>query len=85
MCLAHSKDEDVSMQELEGDGGMKLILERLDRVFKFDAITELPADFETFTSKNTLQDLNEPCGSYSNTKSNYLTKLSDGGTSGELV
>ena len=40
--------EDISMQELEGDGGMKLILERLDRVFKFDAITELPADFETF-------------------------------------
>ena len=40
--------EDISMQELEGDSGMKLILERLDRVFKFDAITELPADFETF-------------------------------------
>ena len=73
------------MQELEGDGGMKLILERLDRVFKFDAITELPADFETFTSKNTLQDLNERCASYSNTKSNYLTKLSDVGTSGELA
>ena len=40
--------EDMDMAELESDQGTKKLLERLDSVFKFDAITELPADFETF-------------------------------------
>ena len=40
--------EDMDMAELESDQGTKKLLDRLDSVFKFDAITELPADFETF-------------------------------------
>ena len=40
--------EDIPMSELEGSSGMAKILERLDKVFKFDAITELPGDFEAF-------------------------------------
>ena len=40
--------EDIPMDALEGTGSMKAILERLDKIFKFDAITELPGDFETF-------------------------------------
>ena len=31
-----------------GTDAMKQVLERLDRVFKYDALTELPADFEAF-------------------------------------
>ena len=40
--------EDMDMAELESDQGTKKLLDRLDSVFKLDAITELPADFETF-------------------------------------
>ena len=40
--------EDIPMDQLEGGGSMKLILDRLDKIFKFDAITELPDDFENF-------------------------------------
>eukprot|EP00913_Durusdinium_trenchii_P030874 g28916.t1 len=40
--------EDIPMDQLEGSGSMKAVLDRLDKVFKFDAITELPNDFETF-------------------------------------
>ncbi len=40
--------EDMDIAELESDQGTKKLLDRLDSVFKFDAITELPADFETF-------------------------------------
>ena len=40
--------EDIPMDELEGSGAMNKILERLDKVFKYDAITELPGDFESF-------------------------------------
>ena len=40
--------EDLEMSALEGGDAMKQILQRLDAVFKFDAITELPSDFEAF-------------------------------------
>ena len=40
--------DDISMSDLEGSTAMQKILERLDKVFKFDAITELPGDFEAF-------------------------------------
>ena len=40
--------EDISMSDLEGSSGMARIYERLDKIFKFDAITELPGDFEAF-------------------------------------
>ena len=40
--------EDISMSDLEGSSGMAKIYERLDKIFKFDAITELPGDFEAF-------------------------------------
>ena len=40
--------EDLEMATLEGADAMKTVLERLDRVFKYDALTELPADFEAF-------------------------------------
>ena len=36
------------MDQLEGGGSIKLILDRLDKIFKFDAITELPGDFDNF-------------------------------------
>ena len=38
--------DDISMSDLEGSTAMQKILERLDKVFKFDAVTELPGDFE---------------------------------------
>ena len=40
--------EDMDMATLEGADAMKQVLEKLDRVFKYDALTELPADFEAF-------------------------------------
>ena len=40
--------EDITMEKLESTDGMKELLSRLDSVFKYDAITELPADFEHF-------------------------------------
>ena len=40
--------EDLLLTDLEGESGVRMILERLDKVFKFDAITELPQDFENF-------------------------------------
>lgn len=40
--------EDLEMATLEGADAMKTVLERLDQVFKYDALTELPADFEAF-------------------------------------
>eukprot|EP00913_Durusdinium_trenchii_P020735 g19475.t1 len=40
--------EDLSMEVLDSDTDMKEILQRLDAVFKYDAITELPQDFENF-------------------------------------
>eukprot|EP00435_Cladocopium_sp_Y103_P051565 s554_g16.t1 len=36
------------MAELEAETGTATLLKRLDAVFKFDAITELPNDFESF-------------------------------------
>ena len=61
-------------------------------MFKFDAITELPTDFETFfvnLSRRKSQNIQEYSAEferalrklqrlyYSDTKSTYLTKLSD--------
>ena len=40
--------EDLAMADLESTNGTAVLLARLDSVFKYDAITELPADFETF-------------------------------------
>ena len=40
--------DDLDMVTLEGKDGMKEIMRRLDSVFKFEAITELPSDFEAF-------------------------------------
>ena len=40
--------EDLAMDVLESDRAMKEILQRLDAVFKYDAIIELPQDFENF-------------------------------------
>ena len=40
--------EDLPMEQLETEGGTAVLLKRLDAVFKYDAITELPADFEAF-------------------------------------
>ena len=39
--------EDLPMADLEPANGTSVLLARLDSVFKYDAITELPADFET--------------------------------------
>ena len=43
--------EDIPIDVLQGDEGFKRVFERLDRGFKFDALTELPEDFETFFVK----------------------------------
>ena len=40
--------EDLGIPDLESEDGMKLVMGRLDKVFKYDAITELPGDFESF-------------------------------------
>ena len=40
--------EDLQMDELEAVDSMQKILARLDGVFKYDAITELPTDFGNF-------------------------------------
>lgn len=40
--------EELAMDVLESDRGMREILSRLDSIFKFDAITELLQDFENF-------------------------------------
>ena len=43
--------DDVPMETLEGDDGYKVVFDRLDRGFKYDALTELPEDFENFFVK----------------------------------
>ena len=40
--------EDLQMADLEAATGTSTLLKRLDTVFKYDAITELPNDFENF-------------------------------------
>lgn len=40
--------EDLQMSDLEASTGTSTLLKRLDAVFKYDAITELPNDFENF-------------------------------------
>lgn len=40
--------EDLQMANLEAETGVATLLKRLDSVFKYDAITELPNDFESF-------------------------------------
>ena len=40
--------DDIGMEVLQGDQGYTRVFERLDRGFKFDALTELPEDFEHF-------------------------------------
>ena len=54
--------DDLPLETLEGDSGYKTVFERLDRAFKYDALTELPEDFENFfvrlhrKASHTLQD-----------------------------
>ena len=54
--------EDIGLSDLEATNGYNVVFERLDRGFKYDAMTELPDDFETFFIKlhrrtgQTLQD-----------------------------
>ena len=43
--------EDISIEVLQSEDGFKRVFERLDKGFKFDALTELPEDFETFFVK----------------------------------
>lgn len=40
--------EFLQMSDLEASTGTSTLLKRLDAVFKYDAITELPNDFENF-------------------------------------
>ena len=40
--------EDLQMADLEAETGVATLLKRLDSVFKYDAITELRNDFESF-------------------------------------
>ena len=40
--------DDIPMDVLQGTDGFTRVFERLDRGFKFEALTELPEDFETF-------------------------------------
>ena len=54
--------DDIPMETLESEDGYKVVFERLDRGFKYDALTELPEDFENFfvrlhrKSNHTLQE-----------------------------
>ena len=64
---AWSAVEDLSMTDLEAEDGTKKLLERLDTVFKYDALTELPYDFETFffhTYRRRNQTVQEYCADY---------------------
>ena len=40
--------DDLSMEALQEDTGYQQVFDRLDRAFKYEAMTELPEDFETF-------------------------------------
>ncbi len=64
---AWSAVEDLSITDLEAEDGTKKLLERLDTVFKYDALTELPYDFETFffhTYRRRNQTVQEYCADY---------------------
>ena len=43
--------EDLDVAELEKDKGWELVLKRLDSVYKYDARTEMPTEFENFFMK----------------------------------
>jgi hypothetical protein len=43
--------EDLDIAELEKDRGWELVLRRLDSVYKYDARTEMPTEFENFFMK----------------------------------
>ena len=64
---AWSAVEDLNISDLESDDGTKKLLERLDTVFKYDALTELPYDFETFffhTYRRRNQTVQEYCADF---------------------
>ena len=64
---AWSAVEDLNITDLEAEDGWKKILERLDAVFKYDALTELPYDFETFffhTYRKKNQTVQEYCADF---------------------
>ena len=64
---AWSAVEDLSITDLEAEEGTKKLLERLDTVFKYDALTELPYDFETFffhAYRRRNQTVQEYCADY---------------------
>ena len=58
--------EDLTMEVLESERGMKEILVRLDAVFKYDAMSELLQDFENFfiqmqrKRNETMQEYTQP-------------------------
>ncbi|CAE7518773.1 unnamed protein product, partial [Symbiodinium sp. CCMP2456] len=43
--------DDLTTETLQGDGGYNAVFERLDRGFRYEPLTELPEDFETFFVK----------------------------------
>ena len=43
--------DDLSTETLQSEGGYNAVFERLDRGFKYEPLTELPEDFETFFVK----------------------------------
>ncbi|CAE7647792.1 GIP [Symbiodinium sp. CCMP2592] len=43
--------DDMSTETFQSDGGYNAVFERLDRGFKYEPLTELPEDFETFFVK----------------------------------
>ena len=43
--------EDLDITRLEAEKGWQLVLDRLDAVYKYDARTELPTEFENFFMK----------------------------------
>ncbi|CAE7354048.1 GIP [Symbiodinium microadriaticum] len=45
--------DDLTTATLQGDGGYDAVFERLDRGFRYEPLTELPEDFETFFVKLT--------------------------------
>ena len=71
---------DLNVTDLEADEGWKKILERLDAIFKYDALTELPYDFETFffhTYRKKQQTVQEYCADFER----QLRKLDQHGVS----
>ena len=72
--------EDLDLSELEKEGGLDILLKRLDKQWAHDSKVEMPTHFENFSSRcgareinrssNMSQSSTKPCGRSPSTRSN---------------